>query len=201
MAEEQKQSVVDVDALIDAHTKAQYKMIADQLESVSSFILEDFPVPRLRETIFVNYFLPFFCGEKEVTEDKRVLLAWYNVSGGPMGEVDVVDEGDKVLYRVPQLMDTSIIKSQRSPENRVSISAIAASAASAGNNIPGSGTRLLVRNLAVKSAEILKTSDQLQTNSQRWNTIFERYGKIKKKEESKVAGAASNAFSDDELDF
>jgi hypothetical protein len=202
VAEEQaKTSVVDIDKLISDHAKSQYRAIANQLESVSNFILEDFPVPRLRETIFVSYFLPFFCAEKSIEEDKRALLAWYNVSGGPMGEVDIVDEADKVLFRVPQLMDTSIIKSQRTPENRVSIGAITTGAMQANNNIPGSGTRLLLRNLSVKSAEILKTSDKKEIDAERWNQIFVRYGKIKKAQESKVAGSTPGAFTDDELDF
>lgn len=77
---------------------------------------------RLPESIFVNYFLPYFRevihNTKELTAETikrrtKILTDWLSVSGGPFHEVNIINNAGEVLFIVPALNNTKVINPVR----------------------------------------------------------------------------------------
>lgn len=180
------------------------KRFAESASMADSILKEltDRGTNQLPERIFVSDFLPYFRGDKISDDKSDVVSIWIGIAGSPTSEVAIIDDAGRVMYNVPPLMDSSVISPIRKPEQRVGFSAIIALASQIGNNIPAMGETSLVRNLSIKSKEVV-VSDKPTVHSQYekdWLNIFNRYnvdasgvGVNKAKTETKM--------SDDEMGF
>src|SRR3990167_8751263 len=72
---------------------------------------------KLPEHLFVQNFLPYFCGELDINTNKDVLPYWYSIAGSASKEVEIIDSSGKPIYRVPALADNSVIEPKKKRGN------------------------------------------------------------------------------------
>lgn len=189
----------EVDKFVEERRIATNNEISNKSKAIYDALVTNLEVNKLPEYIFLQSFFPYFSGVKPITEKDDVLGQWVSVAGTPMDEVDIIDDKGTVLFRVPPLVDTSIINPLRSENNNIGIYAIISLANQHRNNIPAVGERLLRDNLAVKAVEIQKKSEVFETNEQRWISIFARYNQSSNN--SGLSTASKSNLTDDDLVF
>ena len=134
------------------------------------------PNRTLPEEIFVNTFLPFFCGEEKVDSNNNTIAKWISIAGTPMSEVTITDNAGQPIFTVPSLFDTSIIDVVKK-DMRMGLKEIVANKEVHSRNIAAAGEKYVVEALDKKASAIIQPSTQVSTNAERWNQIFTRYGK------------------------
>ena len=191
---------LDIAALEQQRRNAKLKSIITSNENITK-AFEDLSAPnKLPERIFIQSFLPFFCGETKLEQQPDVLVLWYGIAGSPSSEVEIIDNKGDTLFRVPALIDTSIINPIRSDKNNISFADIINATAHYDTTTPILGERLLLQNLSVKEKEIQSKSSQFTENEKRWYDIFVRYEKVKQSPittEQQIKD--SGALTDDDL--
>lgn len=150
--------------------------IKQKIGSVYDSLVVNQPKGKLPENIFQQYFLPFFAGEKPITSENKIMENWISVAGTPMAEVDIIDNAGKVLFSVPSLFDTKIIDTVIK-DRKTSLTDIYANTDARTARIPAEGATYLARALDDKAGTIASGSKIDDINNQRWNEIFQRYGK------------------------
>lgn len=156
-------------------------------------------VNKLPENLFVENFLPYFCGELDIAANDEVIPYWYAIAGSPNKEVSIIDERGQSLYQVPALADTSIIDPTKE-QGRVNFGEIVSLAKLYTNQSPVAGENYINKKLAEKFYKLTAKSKVFSDNEKRWVEIFKRYGKIKA-EELKTEEDKTSKLSDDEMEF
>lgn len=178
----------------------QIKITEENRNIYNALVLNNVPKP-LPEKLFVNNFLPFFSGELDIDSEPNFFAMWYGIAGSPSSEVQIIDDNGKELYKVPAIVDTSIINPNRE-NNDVNFAHIVTMAKLYGNITPTAGQNALNGGLAKKYAQIQAKSKVFTTNEERWLNIFIRYGKVKKSElQVTEAKKAEGVLSDDDFEF
>lgn len=157
--------------------KAIQKYLTDQVNESTDFfysqLVTSIPHSKLPEDIFVNYFLPYFAGQKSVKQiENHIFSQWVGVAGSPTSEVDIIDSANRVLYSVPALFDTNIFQIATRDKGN-SIADIMSEYDLKNNVLPVVANRYLNETLNRKFDEIKQ--DPRQNGDQRWNQIFQRY--------------------------
>lgn len=130
---------------------------------------------KLPENIFVQYFLPYFAGQIDLSNRPGLMAEWISIAGSPMAEVAIIDNNWNILYYVPGVFDTSFIDI-RSRENVMSFKNITDQAALMSSNLPVLGDRFLTNSLGQKFNNMVDSMTSTDYNRQRWMSIFNRYG-------------------------
>lgn len=147
---------------------------------------------RINESVFVNYFLPFFIGQRH---SDTWVIEWISIAGTPMLPVNVVDDVTKeVLYTVPGFLDTSsIINDNRN----LSLGAIIERYIMIENNgIPMQSRAYLAKNL--NEYEKAVTGDMGKNTINQWHYILQRYNLMPA--EQQQAPTSQNNDLDDFID-
>lgn len=152
----------------------------------------------LPENIFVNYFLPFFCGEKTQQDRPTIFAEWISIAGSPVKDVRIIDAQNKELFVVPGLMDSTVID-KFNEKDGASLYKIFTNYELHKAHLPVLGERYLADTLQTKIPELTKKSDTFQSDKERWNYIFQKYNKIKQTDNSAVSTSQQNNNDDDEL--
>lgn len=174
--------------------------VTEETEKIYSKLVANPLANKLPERLFVENFLPYFCGEVEIPEETELYSLWYGIAGSPTGEVDIIDISGKSLYKVPPLMNTNIINPKRGDNNDMNFSQIIALASMYNNMTPVAGLNALNTGLANKLETLRNKSVEFTDYEIRWIDIFKRYGKIKQNTVSSVA-VADNRLQEDEMEF
>jgi hypothetical protein len=154
-------------------------------------------ISKLPESVFIQAFLPFFSGERNIDEQPEILINWIAIAGNPTKEVQVVDDSGTVLFTVPPIMDTTCIDYKNDGKGQ-SIANIIANYELHKGQLPVVGKNYLDGTLDNRMRTLTKNSDVLSTNENRWNSIFIKYGKIK---DTSVQEDKSGHLSDDEIEY
>lgn len=163
----------------------------------------------LPEHIFVNDFLPYFCGERKIDDNPQVIPMWCTVAGNPSNEVTILSPSGDKMFDVPPLIDSSVFNptyNHRRADRQESIDDISAQADLLAQSLPERGERYfneafyhrvhMLRNKRFDNTEI----------SQRWLAIFQRYGKVAESPQTSegeglAKPATKSTISDDDLEF
>src|ERR1035437_6802403 len=151
-------------------------------------------VGRLPENIFVNYFLPYFCGEKSI-KDTNILKEWISIAGAPSKEVAILDNMDREIFRVPALMDTNTIDTMSRGEN-MGFTDIFINYELQKRVLPVIGSNYLAGAMDSKFKMIIRSSSTYEQNVERWAAIFVKYNKIETK--AIVSSTKTNMNSNDD---
>lgn len=154
---------------------------------------------KLPESLFVQNFLPYFCGELDISKNDDVIPYWYSIAGSPNKEVAIIGDRGEILYRVPALSDTSIIDPTKE-KGRVNFGEIVSLAKLYTNQSPVAGENYINQKLAEKFYKLTAKSRVFTENEKRWMEIFTRYGKVKE-DEANAEEDKSSKLSDDEMEF
>jgi len=93
---------------IDPQNDSILKELAEVGESVYKELVDDnAPNARIPEEVFLEGFLPYFSGQKEVTAKNTIFAQWESIAGGISNEVDVIDNKNQIVVTVPPLVDTT----------------------------------------------------------------------------------------------
>lgn len=141
-------------------------------------LLEDVPINRIPESVFINSFLPLFIGAVE-TPPENWMLTWVGIAGNPMSEVIVYqDSSGEELYRVPAIFHTTNIFMHKTEGD---IGDIFGRYNQISQNVPTTGLRFLIEALNSKSEQLLEAFDNKDT-VRRWHEILKRYNLITEKQ-------------------
>lgn len=141
------------------------------------------------ESLFVNYFLPFFIGKQF---NDQWVLEWISIAGSPMASVRVFKDGsNETLYFVPSILNANSLMANK---GSVDMNSILARYEQYNSNLPIQGVKFLFDALNDKSRELLNNVNLEETNKV-WIDIFTRYGLIN----LEVINNTSNNSSSDDL--
>lgn len=155
-------------------------------------------INKLPESIFVQVFLPFFCGEKSINDEKDILVKWVSIAGSPTKEVQIIDDNGDDLFVVPALMDSTIIDIKNDSQGQTFLSIIANYELHK-NQLPVVGENYLKNSIDEKMKTLTKDSTAHESNEKSWNEIFIRYNKIDGPDTDESADV--NRLSDDEISY
>lgn len=149
----------------------QIKMISDNLGQVAAG-----DRPRLAVRIFEGIFLPYFAGDEKRAYPQADVGWWVGrVAGNPYQEVDVVDNAGEVLFTVPPMLDRTAVDAKLNGQG-AGVAHIVASAQQYALLSPMAGSNYLQAELT-KKALIMRVPANVVGHLQRWNAIFERFGR------------------------
>lgn len=129
----------------------------------------------IHEDFLRERFLAFFCGKTPPDLTPALLDAWYNVSGGPSTEVDVINSNNEVVTVVPALFSNEI-DLFKSRAVGTSFGEIINTAALESNNIAQLAVANLRRSLNEKANQ--QRSFTIKDNSKqlKWLHLFNYFG-------------------------
>jgi len=176
-----------IQKLIDKEEEARIEDLKRKAEFISSSIMNDDLYNKIPESVFVNYFLPYFTGQKQ---SDTWVIEWISIAGTPMLPVHVVDDVTKeILYTVPGYLDTSGIINN----SRLSLSAIIERYNMYKNNgIPMQSRAYLAKSLNEYERAI--TGDISKDAINKWRYILSRYNLLK--ENNQATANESNSLDD-----
>lgn len=167
---------------------------------LDNFLKNEITNRKLPERLFVSDFLPYFCGELDLSSNPKLLDMWYTISGGQTNEVDVVDIDGSVLFVVPALLNTKVIN-PRTNRGDLSFADIITLSKLKSNITPIAGENALTQGLEIKVEQMREhKSTSFSENENKWNFIFQKYGKVDKEKEISNK-TVKGKISDDELEF
>lgn len=177
---------IEVDKnLFSEITKTIYNELNSSTDKIYNSLVENKEsyCNSLPESIFVNYFLPFFIGQRN--DNENWLLEWISIAGTPSSYVRIFKDGDvnRTLFFVPPVLNTNIIN------NDISLKSIIETSNNYSNNIPIVGTRFLFEALQDKSNKMLSNFNNSYINE--WVSIFNYYNLIPKQESSSNSNNSS----------
>ena len=133
----------------------------------------------LQESLFVNHFLPYFSGERQVEDFNDFMVNWVKVTGAPNNGVLIIDQGGNILYEVPPIVDTSLIDLKRiDPTNNLR-DYVELYKLTAYNLPPAIAQQKFVAEGSVKiNSKLTDQSVLLNKHVEAWNSILARYNLI-----------------------
>lgn len=136
----------------------------------------------IHEDFLRERFLAFFCGKTPPDLTPSLLNAWYNISGGPSTEVDVINSANQVVTVVPALFsnDVDLFKSRAVG---TSFGEIINTAALESNNIAQLAVANLRRSLHEKAQQQKAFTIKDNSKQLKWFHLFNYFGCF---EEAKV---------------
>lgn len=141
------------------------------------YLLSDDSNGRLPEELFVNYFLPYFSGAKSISENNDIIKTWISIAGNPTAEVAILDKNMNVLFKVPPLFDTGILKTIDT--NSRKLSTIYHNYSIRKNNMPMTAENFLESAMEEKNKSLISNVVNHKYQKQ-WQDIFDRYNINKK---------------------
>lgn len=149
-------------------------------------LVSNVPNAKLPETIFKEYFLPYFAGKVIPNERDDRAAQWIGIAGNPTREVDLIDNSGKVVLTVPSLFDTHSLNplrpADRIPKGQKSTHEMLLETKLRDNHIRGSGQAFFQRNMDLRVDQIIENggigeathSDSATT--QKWGKVFKHFG-------------------------
>lgn len=184
-------------SLTEAMNKQLLQTLNDTMEPAWQALVANEVKPRIPEAVFVQQFLPYFTGQP-VEPGRRVLEEWVAFTGSPTMEADVVDAAGKVLYTVPSMYNTNVLKLAN--DRGQAMSHILAEHRLMQGAGPYASMNYLDRasDAKVKAATDKEKSTSIYTtNEQRWVDIAARYNANTKSADGKSAAKNDDNGSDD----
>lgn len=143
-------------------------------------------VGRLPESIFVQYFLPYFrekIEEKDLTPEKlayrnKVLEDWISVAGTTANEVNIINNVGQTLFTVPALTNTKVISPIRK-DGAVSFETIANMAERLRVMSPAQSVDYQHSRLHDKLKDMSTGTHKFKEYEKIWLDIFNRYSDVK----------------------
>lgn len=148
-----------------------------------ALVLEN-PVSRLPERIFKETFLPYFIGQKKFEPDSELLKIWVGIAGNPGACVDIIDDGNDVLFRIPPLYNTDFISSTAA--TKVPFSGIIDEFHNRNASIPNLGNNFLKSVLSTTKDLITTNNNHIDEYREMWQKMFNYYNVNGAKEETKT---------------
>lgn len=139
--------------------------------------LEKANVRTIPEVIFLQYFLPFFCGETDENA-QELLNQWFTIAGNTYAPVNIVNANGQFIIQVPPIHDRTTLSPILNRDQDIAYTFTVAQAKASlsptlANNIINNGLSQRFNSIANndKANPVLK---------EQWLKLFQHYGKIEK---------------------
>ena len=160
-------------------------------------------LPRLPETLFVEFFLPLFRGDiKDPLLVEEYRSKWFTLARHPQGEVNIIDERGNVLFTTPSYSYTKMFDPTKSDVTG-SFKDLITIANQMGSANPIRAKQYLENNLIKKFDAMRVKGHVLTKEEERWIAIFQRYASKNDDNTSSgnsVGGTKPSTLSDDDLE-
>jgi hypothetical protein len=160
-------------------------------------------LPRLPETLFVEFFLPLFRGDiKDPLLVEEYRSKWFTLARHPQGEVNIIDERGNVLFTTPSYSYTKMFDPTKSDVTG-SFKDLITIANQMGTANPIRAKQYLENNLIKKFDAMRVKGHVLTKEEERWIAIFQRYASKNDDNTSSgnsVGGTKPSTLSDDDLE-
>ena len=160
-------------------------------------------LPRLPETLFVEFFLPLFRGDiKDPLLVEEYRSKWFTLARHPQGEVNIIDERGNVLFTTPSYSYTKMFDPTKSDVTG-SFKDLITIANQMGTANPIRAKQYLENNLVKKFDAMRVKGHVLTKEEERWIAIFQRYASKNDDNISSgnsVGGTKPSTLSDDDLE-
>ena len=160
-------------------------------------------LPRLPETLFVEFFLPLFRGDiKDPLLVEEYRSKWFTLARHPQGEVNIIDERGNVLFTTPSYSYTKMFDPTKS-DVAGSFKDLITIANQMGSANPIRAKQYLENNLVKKFDAMRVKGHVLTKEEERWIAIFQRYASKNDDNISSgnsVGGTKPSTLSDDDLE-
>ena len=160
-------------------------------------------LPRLPETLFVEFFLPLFRGDiKDPLLVEEYRSKWFTLARHPQGEVNIIDERGNVLFTTPSYSYTKMFDPTKSDVTG-SFKDLITIANQMGTANPIRAKQYLENNLVKKFDAMRVKGHVLTKEEERWIAIFQRYASKNDDNTSSgnsVGGTKPSTLSDDDLE-
>ena len=160
-------------------------------------------LPRLPETLFVEFFLPLFRGDiKDPLLAEEYRSKWFTLARHPQGEVNIIDERGNVLFTTPSYSYTKMFDPTKSDVTG-SFKDLITIANQMGTANPIRAKQYLENNLVKKFDAMRVKGHVLTKEEERWIAIFQRYASKNDDNTSSgnsVGGTKPSTLSDDDLE-
>ena len=160
-------------------------------------------LPRLPETLFVEFFLPLFRGDiKDPLLVEEYRSKWFTLARHPQGEVNIIDERGNVLFTTPSYSYTKMFDPTKSDVTG-SFKDLITIANQMGSANPIRAKQYLENNLVKKFDAMRVKGHVLTKEEERWIAIFQRYASKNDDNISSgnsVGGTKPSTLSDDDLE-
>ena len=181
------------DTVVEGYKRVE-SLIATIIPSETNLV----GVRALPEKIFINNFLPYFSGKKDITPEDNPYAAWAEVAGTLTAEVAIINEHNQVLFMVPAIYNTEALGSLTDSKNKdVSIQALVNLSNLERGISPIAAEAGFKNNINEKIKKVNESSPKQVENEKRWNEIFARYGTAGKTQITTVKGSVSNLDPDE----
>ena len=166
--------------------------------------IERLILPKLPESIFVEYFLPYFKGEVTdpvVAADLR--KNWITLARHPMGEVNIINDQGEIIFTTPSIAYTKMFDPTKSDING-SFKDLLLMTNQINVSNPIRAKQYLENNMATKFKAMRIKGHVLTKEELRWLEIFKRYD-VKDKNTPNSGNtvakpATNNKVTDDDLE-
>ena len=164
-------------------------------EDLYTHIVLEAPVSKLPEKVFQEAFLPYFTGQKKVSDNPEILKIWVSIAGNPGSAVDITDNNsDDILFRVPPLYNTDFVQA---PSNgSIPYAGIIEEYEQRSATSPKQGETFLKSVLDNTRKMVVTNNNHVEEYREMWNKIFDRYHITAKDEKKNPEG-----LTDEELVF
>ena len=160
-------------------------------------------LPRLPETLFVEFFLPLFRGDiKDPLLVEEYRSKWFTLARHPQGEVNIIDERGNVLFTTPSYSYSKMFDPTKSDVTG-SFKDLITIANQMGSANPIRAKQYLENNLVKKFDAMRVKGHVLTKEEERWIAIFQRYASKNDDNTSSgnsVGGTKPSTLSDDDLE-
>lgn len=153
----------------------------------------------LDETVFVNEFLPYLSGQKNLSENMEIISYWLQIAGTPFAEVDLVNRAGEKVLTVPGLSNTMAINIANSGTK--TFGDIVKQADVVGSQQRVFGTRYLREELENKRTQLLNNESSADDiTKDRWSNIFQHYG-IEQQQRQQQQQTNKEQLLDDNVEY
>ena len=166
--------------------------------------IERLILPKLPESIFIEYFLPYFKGEvTDPATAAELRKNWITLARHPMGEVNIINDQGEIIFSTPSIAYTRMFDPTKSDING-SFKDLLLMTNQINVSNPIRAKQYLENNMATKFNAMRIKGHVLTKEEQRWLEIFKRYT-VKDKNtptnsNSVAKPATSNKLTDDDLE-
>jgi len=146
---------------------------ADLIQELHTSLVTDFKskAGNLPESIWVQYFLPYFSGASEFKDNPKVYSDWLSIAGGPSHEVNILGPDGSVLFIVPKIESTELIKIGANTTSMREITNMSMLLDRSGN----SSTNYAITEYEKMFNEMVDTNHINEDDLNKWLYIFKRY--------------------------
>lgn len=147
-------------------------------------LVTEYEYQRLPESLFVEHFLPLFCGhiDSQSKQGTDLLKKWVIIARDNLNEVSIFsNETGEILFNVPPINSPDVLDIAHNKDRKLpSLGDLLGLAEGLSNSIPIRGANFFAKAMDTRTDIIAANPDTIKISkyTQRWLAIFERYKNI-----------------------